>query len=379
MDDDSFSLINMLPVSPKSIETHLQIADDTPFSPTSVPPSPVANNPISYPSNPQPPCLRLSSSMDLELDNILEDQHLFDRNAHKAVTFYLGSPREIVYTVSNNVDERALRRPGKLFPIDIRQSVTAQEILECSETLKLAAAKAVVTPTTPIADGYGSGSEAAQFMMSPLSSDPPSDLDTESMKSGYTLSDKFLSMMSRLETSKLIELYLEQDWSMNDPVHFDKVAVTASNQKTVLMSSKGLTSGIHEWTIEVLRADVDLQEIGVIGTSDIDRIPVSDFGAMDTMDFQSRALYGSGLASDMLFYGSMNADNTTRCLRDLRSFFRSGWTVGSMITVKLNLEQFKIKFLIDGKAVRYTMSLEPNKEYFPIISFSGNCQYARHY
>ena len=89
---------------------------------------------------------------------------------------------------------------------------------------------------------------------------------------------------------KLISLYIEQS-SMSD-VHFDKISVTDSNQKTVLLSSQGLTKGCHEWSVEIWKLDVDLQEIGVIGTSDIDRIPVSDDGVMGTVDFLSRAVYG---------------------------------------------------------------------------------------
>jgi len=154
--------------------------------------------------------------------------------------------------------------------------------------------------------------------------------------------------------------------------------VTASNEKTILLSSKGLHKGVHEWNIEICSLDVDLQEIGVIGTNRIQQIPISDSGAIGTDEFESRACYGNEIGSGKLYYGSLNADGSARCMRDLRSFFKTGWTVGSLITVKLDLNVGRIKFLLNGEAVRYTMSLEPNKEYFPMISFCGNCKFFMH-
>lgn len=119
-------------------------------------------------------------------------------------------------------------------------------------------------------------------------------------------------------------------------------------------------------------------EIGVIGTSDIDRIPVADQGAFETLAFGSRAMYGCEMSNGMLYYGSCNANGRKRCHRDLRPFFNVGWTVGDVITVRLDLKKWRIKYLLNGKAVRYTMSLEPNKVYFPAICFSGNCKYYLH-
>merc|ERR1719195_2607054 len=85
----------------------------------------------------------------------------------------------------------------------------------------------------------------------------------------------------------LIDLYLEQKQSLNPSVHFDEIAVTASNEKTILLSSKGLHKGVHEWNIEIWSLDVDLQEIGVIGTNRIQQIPISDSGIIGTDEFES--------------------------------------------------------------------------------------------
>jgi len=160
-----------------------------------------------------------------------------------------------------------------------------------------------------------------------------------------------------------------------DNVCFDRISVTKSNQKTVLLSSRGLSSGIHEWNIEIKRSDSDLQEIGVIGTSDIDRIPVSEGGILDTAGFKARASYGSQRSSGALFYGSYNANGKKRCHRDLRPYFEGGFAVEDVITVSLDLDVWRIKYLLNGEAVRYAMSLERKKTYWPVICFSGQCEY----
>lgn len=120
------------------------------------------------------------------------------------------------------------------------------------------------------------------------------------------------------------------------------------------------------------------QEIGVIGTNDIDKIPINNSGVFETADLKSRAIYGNEMSTGLLFYGSRNADGQKRCHRDLRPYFKGGWTVGSVIRVKLDLKTWRIKFYLNGNAVRSTMSMEPKKPYWPIICFSGNCKYRFH-
>jgi len=102
---------------------------------------------------------------------------------------------------------------------------------------------------------------------------------------------------------------------------------------------------------------------------------VSDDGALFTPGFKSRAIYGSDMNTERLFYGSWNENDTKRCHRDLTEYFKVGWTVGDVITVEVDLDKWRVKFCLNGKPVRYMMSLEPNKVYYPMICFSGNCQY----
>jgi len=164
--------------------------------------------------------------------------------------------------------------------------------------------------------------------------------------------------------------------SDHNKVCFDRISMTKSSQKVMLLDPEGLTSGRHEWSIQILRTDVDLQEIGVIGTNDIARIAVSNEGAHQTAGFKSRVVYGCEMSSGLLFYGSWEANGKKRCHRDLRPYFNVGWRVGDVITVRLDLSLCKIKFLLNGKSVRFTMSVQPKQAYFPMICFSGDCQYA---
>ena len=57
-------------------------------------------------------------------------------------------------------------------------------------------------------------------------------------------------------TGQLIKVYMTQ--KSQSVFQFDRISVTESNEKTVLLSSKGYTKGSHEWSIEILKCDVDL-------------------------------------------------------------------------------------------------------------------------
>jgi len=304
------------------------IGDDTPHSPLS--PLSVASHSLnaSPVASPEPAEYSYGDSVGSDFERAFS----FEAAESKGVKFPLCFPEAVNFTVSLSVDEHSLRRPGKLFPLSLSQSTTVEPLVLCPETLAL--------------------SESV-------------DIGAES---------KTLTAVAP-NTAKRIELLMEQKGSLNSTVSFDKISVTASNRKTVLLSSRGLSGGRHEWSVKLLRCDVNLQEIGVISTDDIDRVAVSDSGANATAGFKSRALYGSDLCSDLLFYGSWNRDGSARCLRDLRANFRSGWTVGSVVTVKLDLKRWTVKFLLNGSAVRYTISLEPHKTYHPVICTQGDCRY----
>lgn len=60
---------------------------------------------------------------------------------------------------------------------------------------------------------------------------------------------------------QFIRRYMVQSLSMNDKVRFDSIAATTNNGKIVMMDSKGFSKGCYEWSIEILKSDVELQGI----------------------------------------------------------------------------------------------------------------------
>merc|ERR1719295_78524 len=303
-------------------------------------------------------CIEYTESVADDVDDILE----MKEKEFKGVNFIMSTPTEVAYQVSHDIHEEQLRKPGKLFPSESQTqwSPHAQEVVNRSNSLQIAASNAVVKMG-------GSGSSESESEMK----DDKSSKKKKKKKKRFRKKDKIATP----RTSKLIGLYIQQGVMNKDTWSFDLISKTESNGKTMLLSSKGLSKGLHEWSIEIWRSDVELQEIGVIGTSDIDRVPVSDKGAVFTKGFLSRAFYGCDMEKESLFYGSYNADGQKRCHRDLTEYFQVGWTVNDVVTIKLDLNRWRIKFLLNGQPVRHTMSVEPNKEYFPSICFSGNCKY----
>jgi len=293
-------------------------------------------------------------------------------------------PEPIEYIVSVDVDVNQLRAPKKLFPEiqRIGSDPTPQEVVQSSPHLMVAVTEAEVKVKVDDEKenekGNGDDTQNEDGNQN-LNDDDQNDSEISDKKKQSEsnlkphCNPKDSEHHKKLSIQSLINLYVGGVDRLD--VHFDKISVTKSNAKTLLLSSKPLRKGVYSWSLEILRCDVDLHEMGVIGTSDIDSIPVSDDGAMYTPGFKSRAIYGSDMNSGSLFYGSWNANDTKRCHRDLTQYFNVGWTVGDMITVEVDLNRWRVKFMLNGKPVRYMMSLEPRKVYYPMICFSGNCQY----
>jgi len=268
---------------------------------------------------------------------------------------FIAPPDPVSFTVSHSIAENAMRKPGKLFPEEsLEVPPTTTEVLEKNKELQRALKKVEIMDTVS-EEKKEEQSLSMELLTHPLAHEDSVD---------HAVTPR---------TERFISLYITN--LSVDNVCFDRISVTKSNQKTLLLSSTGLSSGTHEWNIEIIRCDVDLQEIGVIGTSDIDKVPVSGGGILDTAGFKSRASYGSEMSSGALFYGSFNANGRKRCHRDLSPHFKVGFTVDDRITVILDLDVWRIKYLLNGEAVRYAMSLERQKTYYPVICFSGNCEY----
>merc|ERR1719229_1765535 len=118
-----------------------------------------------------------------------------------------------------------------------------------------------------------------------------------------------------------------------------------------MISTKGFSEGIHEWMIEILNCDVNLQEIGVIGC-DVDQgIVIDEAGIKGTKEFGARAIYGSELLTDSIYYGSYDSDGKQRCYRNLKDQHKIGWCSGDVIKVCLDLNSWKIKFWLNGDRI----------------------------
>merc|ERR1712154_326084 len=121
-----------------------------------------------------------------------------------------------------------------------------------------------------------------------------------------------------------------------------------------------------------------IAEIGVCSVCDAAGIKIDDDGVTETSALGARAVYGSELATDSVWYASYNENGDRRCFKDLKEYHHIGWTCKDQIKVVLDLEKWRIKFYLNGQRVRKVLSLQPNRSYYPFISFKGNFQYYLH-
>jgi len=157
----------------------------------------------------------------------------------------------------------------------------------------------------------------------------------------------------------------EIEKNISNDVILDRELCTEN--RSVLISSTGFSSGIHEWTITVDGADGQLQEIGVISNGDIDEFE------FERGVFGARAIYGCELSSKTSQYASLNADRSVRCQKVLRG---KHYQCGDQITVRLDADKGTIRFSLNGSKVRKVMSLERATTYYPFIAHSGYCAYS---
>ena len=207
---------------------------------------------------------------------------------------------------------------------------------------------------------------------------PSSKSETVNM-SFLSISETDDEAIERADPMELMEKHLIQHQNpkknMHKSVYFDKCIYSADNNKIAMISSNGLNKGTHEWVIEILKCDVYLQEIGVIGCDPKELIRIADDGIRGTDKFGARSVYGNELSRDIMYYSSYNDNGKTRCFRDLTDKHHIGWCTNDVIKVCIDLDKWRIRYYLNGCKVRKAMSLQPGKIYYPVISFSGNCQY----
>eukprot|EP01084_Bolivina_argentea_P166269 288700_1 len=156
---------------------------------------------------------------------------------------------------------------------------------------------------------------------------------------------------------------------------FDHISETYNNK--YIISSKGYNKGSVEWKIKIIKCNKKKQEFGVVSHFDT-KIEMSEGGIGETALFGSRAIYGYNHLNNSFYYASYNKNNTLRCNKDLTQLkvHQNGiWRHGDIIKIVLNSDKGNIKFYLNEKQVRKSVSIQPNTTYYPIISFSGNCRY----
>eukprot|EP01084_Bolivina_argentea_P285993 490536_1 len=140
-----------------------------------------------------------------------------------------------------------------------------------------------------------------------------------------------------------------------------------------ILCSNGWNIGQHEWIFKILQCDNNRQEIGIISISDIKDLKMNRKGIRYTKSFGARALYGSSanVLSITSYYASYNNDGTERCYKDLNGNDKILWSIGDVIKVCINLDQYRIKFYVNDVKIRKTLSLEMGYTYYPIVMFYG--------
>eukprot|EP01083_Nonionella_stella_P023161 64024_1 len=146
-----------------------------------------------------------------------------------------------------------------------------------------------------------------------------------------------------------------------------------------VMSFNGLDDGRHEWSIEIVECDATYRyEVGIVSVLDTE-IKISEYGMCDTPALGARVVYGYERENNAFYYASYNSDNTERCKKDLSllNMHEEGWKAGDVIRVGLNIAKGKIKFYLNDKQVRKTISIEKSENctYYPVVFMHGNGEY----
>eukprot|EP01084_Bolivina_argentea_P059965 109551_1 len=145
-----------------------------------------------------------------------------------------------------------------------------------------------------------------------------------------------------------------------------------------ILSSSRYRQRCHEWKIRIkrIKSDSFRQEFGIVSNFDRD-IELNDRGICDTPAFGARAVYGYDGRQNSFYYASYNNDNYARCNKNLSEMNILGcyFSEGDVITVSLDLEVGRVKFFVNDQQVRKAISVARNTDYYPIILYSGDCEY----
>lgn len=199
---------------------------------------------------------------DLALVLSLQEDEFLHR-----VKFQQCPPVEVEYQVSNDVDEETLKSPSGTYPTNLHSPITLspREQIESSDILRDAAYRAEVKIDVDEED------ESKMKINNRTKQQNKQNCSNATKKRKKIIKFKLTKINEQKQqkndrirenpnADQLITVYIERNQkSKANKVWFDKIAMTKCNGKTVILSSKGLTKGQHEWGFEILRSDVDLQ------------------------------------------------------------------------------------------------------------------------
>ena len=173
-----------------------------------------------------------------------------------------------------------------------------------------------------------------------------------------------------------LDKYLVRGAQRKD-IRFDRGISTKMNNLKCLVSSKALRRGVHEWEVTVVMSDVEIQEIGVVGTANMQRVTLSVNGIMDAHGLGTRVVYGSEMGTGKVYFATVGGktNNNRKVYRDLTESHQIGWVNKDVIRVRVNLQKWSIRFWLNGNKVGKQMHLKRDKAYYPVIAFAGLCQY----
>lgn len=200
-----------------------------------------------------------------------------------------------------------------------------------------------------------------------IESKPYSKFHTKSHSKSHS---RILSSKLSLNMKTLHRFLLQSD-STESPIWFD--SIRDSSRGICMVDSKGLTTGYHEWNIQILKSGPFLQQIGVINIADIQNINISRNGIRETKAFGVRSMIACRASPrKQMYYCTFNEGNSSRCFRNLKPFKLPNWRSGDVIRVCLDLNHWRIRYKVNGQKIGKVMSLVRDKRYFPVIYARGH-------
>jgi len=171
----------------------------------------------------------------------------------------------------------------------------------------------------------------------------------------------------------MVAEYLDQTAAREDGVLFDVISSEMwAGDRVLLLSSKALSDGVHEWTLTVEHSSTALQEMGIVANAKLEADQIDKAGLRQTPGVGACAVFGSASEGGSVHCGSFDADGKQRCGGNLPARYQ--WSRGDKIKLKVDLDRGNIECFHNGDTVSSAMSLQ-RSTYHAFVSFTGSCRY----